>query len=93
MTLPAESHSPDAAALQDALAAELRAVQAVANVKVRAWAENIPVSPDSVYRVLRGQRPVSVIELILLCDAIKEDPLDLITRAVNRAALSGATRQ
>ncbi|WP_157887883.1 hypothetical protein [Frondihabitans sp. PAMC 28766] len=46
-----------------------------------------------MYRVLRGQRPVSVIELILLCDAIKEDPLDLITRAVNRAALSGATRQ
>jgi hypothetical protein len=92
MTPPTDSCIPDADALQVALAAELRAAQAVANVKVRAWVEDMPVSHDSVYRVLRGKRPVSVVELILLCDAIEEDPLDLITRAVNRATLTRATR-
>lgn len=86
MSVPVESSVAVADKLQAALAAELRAAQAVANVKVRAWVDDIPVTHDTVYRVLRGQRPVSVVELILLCRVLEEDPLDLITRAVNRAA-------
>lgn len=71
--------------LQQALAAELRAIQGVANITVRTWVADTPVSPDSVYRVLRGDRPVSVVELLLLCRVIEEDPFDLIARAMKRA--------
>lgn len=58
--------------LQAALAADLRAVQGIANITVRTWVADIPVSADSVYRVLRGSRPVTVVELLLLCGAIGE---------------------
>jgi len=78
-----------AAALHEAVAAELRAAHAVANVPVASWIEDVPITRDSIYRVLRGQRPVSVVELVLLCRAIEEDPLELIARAVNRATAEG----
>ncbi|GAA4687265.1 helix-turn-helix domain-containing protein [Frondihabitans cladoniiphilus] len=74
-------------ALQEALAAELRGALAIANIKVRAWARLAAVSHDSIYRILRGQRPVTVVELIMLCRALGEDPFDLITRASRRAEL------
>lgn len=70
---------------QAALAAELRAVQGIANITVRTWVADIPVSADSVYRVLRGSRPVTVVELLLLCEAIGEDPQNVIARAVRPA--------
>lgn len=82
MTVVSESDEQN---LQAALAAELRAVQGIANITVRNWVADIPVSADSVYRVLRGSRPVTVVELLLLCGAIDEDPQDVITRAVTRA--------
>lgn len=85
MSESTDATTAKAAALQTAFAAELRAAQAILNVPVRAWAEETQITRDSIYRVLRDQRPVSVVELILLCKAIEEDPLDLITRAVTRA--------
>jgi len=78
--------------LQAALAAELRAIQGIANITVRTWVADIPVSADSLYRVLRGGRPVTVVELLLLCDAVDEDPQDVIARAVTRARSSASPR-
>lgn len=78
--------------LQAALAAELRSVQGIANITVRTWVADIPVSADSVYRILRGSRPVTVVELLLLCGAINEDPQDVIARAVTRAKRSGSRK-
>ncbi|WP_345376776.1 XRE family transcriptional regulator [Frondihabitans cladoniiphilus] len=72
-------------ALHEALAAELRAAQAIANVNVRTWAQEAAITHDSIYRVLRGVRPVSVVELVMLCRALEEDPLELISRAAQRA--------
>ena len=72
-------------ALQEALAAELRAAQGIADVNVRTWAQRASITHDSIYRILRGRRPVSVVELVLLCQAINDDPLDLISRAARRA--------
>ena len=71
--------------LHDALAAELRAIRGVADISVGAWVAEIPVTHDSVYRVLRGTCPVSVVELVKLCRVVREDPLDVIARAVTRA--------
>jgi hypothetical protein len=82
-----DSSQAAADALNEALAAELRGIQAIANITVRAWVKDIPVVADSVYRVLRSQRPVSTVELVQLCRAIQEDPLDLIARAERRAEL------
>lgn len=76
-----------AEALQEALAAELRGALAIANIKVRDWAQAAAVSHDSIYRILRGQRPVTVVELVLLCRALGDDPLDLLARASRRAGL------
>lgn len=81
--------------LQEALAAELRAAQAIAQINVRSWAERASITDDSIYRILRGRRPVSVVELVGLCRAMGDDPLDLISRAMERAgqtlpSLSGA---
>ncbi|WP_454111258.1 helix-turn-helix domain-containing protein [Leifsonia shinshuensis] len=83
-----------APALQEALATELRAAQGVAELNVRAWARRAGITHDSLYRVLRNRRPVSVVELIMLCRAIDEDPLDLISRAAQRAGqpLRGSSR-
>ena len=78
--------------LQAALAAELRAAQGIANITVRTWVAEIPVSADSLYRVLRGTRPVTVVELLLLCDAVDEAPQDVIARAVARAKGSSLNR-
>jgi len=78
--------------LQAALAAELRAIQGIANITVRTWVADIPVSADSLYRVLRGGRPVTVVELFLLCEAVDEDPQDVIARAVTRAKGSASQR-
>jgi transcriptional regulator with XRE-family HTH domain len=74
--------------LHDALAAELRSAQAIAHIHVRTWAERALITDDSVYRILRGRRPVSVVELILLCRALGDEPLDLISRAIQRAGQS-----
>lgn len=74
--------------LQEALAAELRAAQAIAQINVKTWAERASITDDSIYRVLRGRRPVSVVELVMLCQAIDDDPLDLISRATRRAGES-----
>lgn len=71
--------------LQAALAAELRSVQGIANITVRTWVADIPVSADSVHRILRGSRPVTVVELLLLSGAINEDPQGVIARAATRA--------
>jgi transcriptional regulator with XRE-family HTH domain len=71
--------------LQEALAAELRAAQAIAQINVKTWAERASITDDSIYRVLRGRRPVSVVELVMLCEAIDDDPRDLISRATRRA--------
>jgi len=84
--LPAASDE-SADALQEALAAELRAALAIANIKVRAWSRVALVSHDSIYRILRGQRPVTVVELVMLCRALGDDPLELIVRATRRAGL------
>jgi hypothetical protein len=81
-------------ALHEALAAELRAAQAIANVNVRAWAQRAAITHDSIYRVLRGVRPVSVVELVMLCRALDEDPRELISRAAARAGQSlGGSRK
>ena len=74
-----------AQALQESLAAELRAAQGIADINVRTWAQRASITHDSIYRILRGRRPVSVVELVLLCHAIEDDPLDLISRAARRA--------
>lgn len=71
--------------LQAALAAELLTIQGIANVTVRTWIADIPVSADSVYRVLRGTRSVTVVELLLFCEAVDENPQNIIARAVSRA--------
>jgi hypothetical protein len=77
----------DGEALHAALAPELRAAQAIANVKVRDWVAHIPVTTDSVYRILHGQRPVSLVELMLLCRVSQDDPLELISRTTTRAGI------
>lgn len=77
-----------AKALHEALAAELRASQGVAQLNVRAWAEQSLITHDTLYRVLNGKRPVTVIELVTLCRATGDDPLDLIARAAKRAGLA-----
>src|SRR4051794_24176765 len=74
--------------LHEALAAELRAAQAIARINVRTWAERASITDDSIYRILRGRRPVSVVELILLCRALGDEPLELISRAIQRAGQS-----
>ncbi|WP_267421132.1 MULTISPECIES: helix-turn-helix domain-containing protein [unclassified Curtobacterium] len=76
-----------AQALHGALAAELRAAQGVAYVNVRAWAERSEITHDTIYRVLNGKRPVTVVELVNLCRAIGDDPLELVARAAKRAGL------
>jgi transcriptional regulator with XRE-family HTH domain len=76
-----------AQALHGALAAELRAAQGVAHVNVRAWAERSEITHDTIYRVLNGKRPVTVVELVNLCRAIGDDPLELVARAAKRAGL------
>ncbi|OII36113.1 hypothetical protein BIU98_00760 [Curtobacterium sp. MMLR14_010] len=76
-----------AQALHGALAAELRAAQGVAHVNVRAWAERSEITHDTIYRVLNGKRPITVVELVNLCRAIGDDPLELVARAAKRAGL------
>lgn len=76
-----------AQALHGALAAELRAAQGVAHVNVRAWAERASITHDTIYRILNGKRPVTVVELVTLCRAIEDDPLELLGRAAKRAGL------
>jgi transcriptional regulator with XRE-family HTH domain len=77
-----------ARALHEALATELRAAQGVAHVNVRAWADRASITHDTIYRILNGKRPVTVVELVTLCHAINDDPLELIQRAADRAGLS-----
>ncbi len=74
-------------ALHAALAAELRAAQGVAHVNVRAWAEHAAITHDTIYRILNGKRPVTVVELVTLCRAIDDNPLELLDRAAKRAGL------
>ncbi|MCE0459444.1 XRE family transcriptional regulator [Curtobacterium flaccumfaciens] len=76
-----------AQALHGALAAELRAAQGVAHVNVRAWADRSEITHDTIYRILNGKRPVTVVELVTLCRAIDDDPLELLGRAARRAGL------
>ncbi|MBF4595684.1 XRE family transcriptional regulator [Curtobacterium flaccumfaciens] len=76
-----------AQALHGALAAELRAAQGVAHVNVRAWAEQSAITHDTIYRILNGKRPVTVVELVTLCHAIQDDPLEMLARAAKRAGL------
>jgi transcriptional regulator with XRE-family HTH domain len=42
---------------------------------------------DTIYRILNGKRPVTVVEMVTLCRAIDDDPLELLGRAAKRAGL------
>lgn len=77
-----------ARALHEALAAELRAAQGVASMNVRVWAERSSITHDTIYRILNGKRPVTVVELVQLTHALGDDPLALIGRAAKRAGMS-----
>lgn len=77
-----------AKALHDALAAELRAAQGVAHVNVRSWADQTSITHDTIYRILNGKRAVTVVELVALCHAIDDDPLELVARAAKRAGIA-----
>jgi len=77
-----------ARALHEALATELRAVQGASSLSVRTWAERSSITHDMIYRILNGKRAVTVVELVMLCRAVGDDPLDLVSRAARRAGIT-----
>lgn len=79
-------HGDEDAALQQAIAAELRAAQAAASMSGPDLAEQAGIKVDTVYRVLRGRRPVGVVEMIRLCQTLNTDDVELLERAKRRAS-------
>ncbi len=77
-----------ARALHEALATELRAAQGASRLSVRTWAERSSITHDMLYRILNGKRPVTVVELVMLCRTVGDDPLDLVSRAARRAGIT-----
>ncbi len=77
-----------ARALHEALATELRAAQGASRLSVRTWSERSSITHDMLYRILNGKRPVTVVELVMLCRTVGDDPLDLVSRAARRAGIT-----
>jgi transcriptional regulator with XRE-family HTH domain len=73
-------------ALDDALAFELRAAQSRARVSAPKIEELTGITRDTVRRILKGVRSVTVAELAKLAVALDFDDSDLVSRAKNRAA-------
>lgn len=73
-------------ALNDALAAELRAERAVKNVTYSTLEAETGITERTLMRLFKGDRDLRAAHLILLTGALGITPADLIARAEKRVA-------
>lgn len=72
-------------ALNEALADELRAAQLSERLSAPKLEELTGIGADTIRRTLKGERPVTVVELVKYAAALNFDELELVTRAKERA--------
>ncbi|MBD8518866.1 helix-turn-helix domain-containing protein [Plantibacter sp. CFBP 8804] len=73
------------AAIHQAIAVELRAAQAAVAVHATDLAERTGIKIDTVYRILRGHRAVTSVELIQISRILGVSHLEILERAEQRA--------
>lgn len=71
--------------LREALAAEIRARLAAAQISKTRVADAIGHSLASVSRKMSGQAPIQVDELATIADLLHDEPADLLRAATERA--------
>lgn len=83
----------EGAALNAALAVELRLLRATGDLSVAKLQDLSGIHRDTIRRILNATRPITVIELDLLGAAMQFDSIDLLERAKSRASAVGETRR
>jgi transcriptional regulator with XRE-family HTH domain len=73
-------------ALNDALAAELRAERGVKGTTFATLKAQSGISESTLMRLFKGERDLRASHLILLAEALEISPADLIARAEKRVA-------
>lgn len=85
--MPTSDKAPNARKVTDlsvALAAQLRAERAYADITVEELARRSRVSKNTLMAILNGQKPADVSQLANICEALGVEILDVFSRTEER---------